>query len=90
MSEKAACQQFNGPILTPQNTDFYFRVFDANGNEHEGVTEVNIETGEIEQFKRDDCGMLIVECGDIARIRTTIPTPVRLEKLEPRYKPENA
>lgn len=67
------------PIYTPQNTDKFYRVFDANGLEWKDVTEANTDTGEIEQFQRNEQGVFFQTMdGDAARIRRIIPTPISM------------
>lgn len=77
---------FPFPIVTPQNSDFYCRVFDASGVEYHDVVSINLQTGEIEQFARDGFGSIVIENNDVKRLSTKIQTPIRLEKTGQRHR----
>jgi hypothetical protein len=65
------------PKYTPQNTDQYYRIYDANGLEWKDITEVDTDTGEIEQFDRNAKPLG-------AKIRRIIPTPISMIPIGPR------
>lgn len=79
------------PIYTPQNTNKYYRVFDANGLEWKNVTMVNTDTGEIEQFIRDAEGLLCRGLdGNAAMERRTIPLPIQMVPIGDRWIEDDA
>jgi len=67
------------PIYTPQNTDRFYRIFDANGLEWKYITEVNTDTGEIEQLVKNSEGEFYEgSVGEMARQRRFIPMPISM------------
>jgi hypothetical protein len=75
------------PVFTPDNTDQYYRVFDANGLEWHHVTLVDTDKGEIEQFARDERNGTIRV--DLSKVRTSIAAPISLVPIGKKLKKES-